>query len=644
MPMAVRAWIPLIPALLLFLTPCAEAEDWLPVSPEDLQMHGEPKAPGAAAIYLYRQVDRDDTYPRESHYLRLKILTEEGRKYANVEIPFVKGTEYVRGISARTIRPDGTIARFDGTVYEKPLVSTRGMKLLAKTFTLPDVEVGSIIEYRYQHELQAGFVFDSHWILSQELFTRHAKFSLIPDRYFNLTWSWPRGMPEGTPAPAKERDRIRLESHDIPAFVEEEFMPPANELKYRVDFIYSNESVEKDPVVFWKHFGKQAFVKTQKFTDEPKAMRRVVEQVVQADDPPETKLRKLYERVQLVRNTTFESEKSEQEIERDKQRPAHSVEDVWNRGAGTASEVTYLFLALVRAAGLQADFALVSTRDKYFFSPAVENPEQLNSNLVIVALDGRDIFLDPGIPCTPFGMLPWNETAVRGLRLDKDGGTWVNTPLPDPGASRIERKAQLKMDERGTLSGKLTIRYIGLEAASRRFEERNEDETDRKQFLEDQLKATVPSGINVTLTNTPDWSNANEPLVVEYDLKIPGWASAAGQRQLVRVGLFASEDDRTFAHAMRTQPIYFDFPYEHADDVSIEMPPGRRIDSLPRGSAVDIARLSYKVTAGNEGGVLHLSRRISLGLLLLKVSYYDQLRQFFQSVRNGDEQQVVISP
>src|SRR5438128_2204207 len=123
--LAVRAWIlPLIPALFLIWIPCADAEDWLPVSPEDLQMHAEPKAPGAAAIYLYRQVDRDDTDSLESYYVRLKILTEEGRKYANVEIPFVKGNESVRGIYARTIRPDGTIAVFDGTVYEKPLASS----------------------------------------------------------------------------------------------------------------------------------------------------------------------------------------------------------------------------------------------------------------------------------------------------------------------------------------------------------------------------------------------------------------------------------------------------------------------------------------------------------------------------------------
>jgi hypothetical protein len=38
----------------------AYADDWLPVTPEELQMRSEPKAPKVPAIYLYRQVDRDD--------------------------------------------------------------------------------------------------------------------------------------------------------------------------------------------------------------------------------------------------------------------------------------------------------------------------------------------------------------------------------------------------------------------------------------------------------------------------------------------------------------------------------------------------------------------------------------------------------
>ncbi len=62
--------------------------------------------------------------------------------------------------------PDGSIINFSGTVYEKPIIQARGVKLLAKTFTLPGVQVGSIVEYRYKHDFASGYVFNSHWILS----------------------------------------------------------------------------------------------------------------------------------------------------------------------------------------------------------------------------------------------------------------------------------------------------------------------------------------------------------------------------------------------------------------------------------------------------------------------------------------------
>lgn len=112
-------------------TPARGAE-WLPVTADELQMTREPKAPGAAAIYLYTQVDRDDTDSVTYNYTRLKILTEEGRKYGNVEIPYIKGVDSIKSIEARTIRPDGTIVPFDGTVYDKDIVNSHGTKLLAR--------------------------------------------------------------------------------------------------------------------------------------------------------------------------------------------------------------------------------------------------------------------------------------------------------------------------------------------------------------------------------------------------------------------------------------------------------------------------------------------------------------------------------
>jgi hypothetical protein len=148
-------------------------------------MTAEPAAPGAPAIILYQELYRDDDIKRgfEDHYFRIKILTEEGRKYADIKIPFERDQtpwgevgEEVRGIHARTIRPHGSIVNFDGKVFTNPVAKGRGIKYLAKTLTLPDAQVGSIIEYYYTIGLAEYAFFDSHWILSNELFTKRQSF------------------------------------------------------------------------------------------------------------------------------------------------------------------------------------------------------------------------------------------------------------------------------------------------------------------------------------------------------------------------------------------------------------------------------------------------------------------------------------
>ena len=186
--MAITSTVPLA----RFCVPVSAGDEWLPITPEELKMMSEPRAPGAPAIILYRQIDRDDSdarTPHEYNYVRTKIFTEEGRKYADVEIPFFKENENVVGIRARTIRPDGSIVNFDGKVYDKEIVKARGVKFLAKTFTLSDVQPGSIIEYHYMIDFAENYVFDSHWILSEELFTKLGKYTLKPYGQFALQWS-----------------------------------------------------------------------------------------------------------------------------------------------------------------------------------------------------------------------------------------------------------------------------------------------------------------------------------------------------------------------------------------------------------------------------------------------------------------------
>jgi len=617
------------------------ADEWQPISPAELQMTSVAEAPGAQAVILYRQVDRDDVANHQNTYVRIKILTEEGRKYANTEIPFFNGNESVHSIKARTIRPDGSIVNFEGKPMDKMIVKAKGIKYMAKVIVLPDVQVGSIIEYRYADQLKEHYAFDSHWIVSEELFTKYAKFSLKPSQYFPVRFSW-QGLPPGM-VPKYERGVIHLDVNNVAAFQTEDYMPPQNELKARVDFMYS-EDTEAQADKFWKNEAKRANGEVESFIGKRKAMEQAVAQIVSPTDTPEVKLQKIYRRVQQLRNTGYELETTEQEKKREKEKAVKNVEDVWKSGSGSGREITWLYLALVRAAGLEAYPVLVPRRNEYFFTPQVMDPHRLDDNVVLVKLNGKDTFYDPGTVFTPFGILPWPETAVKGLRLDKDGGAWVTTTVPDSTVSNITRKADLRMTDQGGLEGKVTVTFSGLEALEMRMELRNQDETTRTKYIEDVVREFIPVGIDVDLKNKPDWTSSSPTLVGEFEIKVQGWASAAGHRALIPVGLFSAPEKHVFEHAARVHPIYFDFPTARIDDVSIELPLDWKVNSIPPGHKDEGRVCSYNTTAENKNGTLHLTRNLDINALVLDTKYYGALRKFFQTVKTGDEQQIVVQP
>lgn len=644
--LAISSWCVLL-AVVFCPSTARAGMGFQPIAPEELKMTSEPNAPGAPAIILFRQVDRDDNSgtAQERNYFRIKILTEEGRKYADIEIPFFPASGSVTGIRARTIRPDGSVINFDGKIFDKTIAKAKGLKYLAKTFTLPEVQAGSIIEYYYNVDLNQDFIYDSHWILSNELFTKKGKFSLNPyhgNENLNIRWSW-QGV--STPPKSGPDHIVRLEISDVPAFQTEDFMPPQNEMKARVDFIYSEGLLEKDEAKFWKNAGKKMNGNVESFINRRKAMEQAVSGIVSPNDTPEQKAEKLYLRVQKLRNTSFEVQKSEQEKQRDKEKVGANVEDVWKRGYGTGMQLTWLYLALARAAGLEAYPAMVSDRGDYFFNPALLDSGKLNTNVVLLRLNNQDIYCDPGAAFSPFPQLPWQETGVKGLRLDKDGGRWIETTLPESSASRIERKANLKLlPETGGLEGKLIVTYTGLEATTRRVDQRNQDAAARTKFLEDEVRESVPVAIEVELVNKPDWSGSALPLVAEFDLKVPGWAMGAGRRAMLTAGLFSATEKHVFDHAERTYSIYYQYPSTKLDDISIELPEGWKAASLPPEAKMDLKLVSYLSKAESDKGTLHLSRKLSNGILLLQAKYYSTLQSFYRNVRTNDEQQIVLLP
>jgi hypothetical protein len=664
------------------LRPAQAGVGFQPVSPEELKMTREPQAPGAPAVILYREVFRDDygrtarggltsaTEPahadrHEDNYFRIKILTEAGRRYGNVEIALSSSTEEIALIEARTIEPDGSVVNFHGKVLDKAVTRSRGSEYAVKTIVLPDVQVGSIIEYFYTIVFKEGWVYSSQWLLSHELFTKKAKFTLRPygSDYAPLSMQWSEKLPPGSPEPTKDADGlVRMEIANVPAFHAEDFMPPQGELQARVNFIYSYQHFETDPAKFWKKVGKKRNDELEHFVGKQNAMQVIVAESVAPADPPEMKLRKIYARVQRLGNTSYQISPRtvgqmpnealgqvaslwSHEKRHDKDYSAETAEQIWKDQGGDAGQLSWLYLALVRAAGIEAYGVLVPDRSNSFFSSQSMDAERLNGHVVVVKLDGKDVFLNPGAAFNPFGSLPWEETAVQGLKLDGSGGTWVQTPLPDSSASYIVRRADFKLSESGGLEGKVTLTFAGQECSRRRTEKRNQDDAAHKRYLEEQLKASIPAGTEVELTKQPDWINSDAPFSAEFSVKIPGWATVNGPgRVILPVGIFTASEKHIFDYSERVHPIYFEYLAQTLDDITIELPANWRIASVPRAQNQDLHVVAYATSAENRSGALHLTRKLDINILTMENKYYGPLRSFFEIVRTGDDQPVILAP
>ncbi len=193
-----------------------------------------------------------------------------------------------------------------------------GFKYLAKTFTLPDVHPGSIIEYRYREQGDPHYYVNESWTITSHLYTRDAHFTIRPD---TGVLRCPLYL---SPVRAARRDRSEkqtngtytLDIHDLPGLGTKTTCHRSACCRRTWTSIYLNPSEPQNetPDKFWNRKGKAWSDDVDHFVNKKSALeKRIWRTIVSADDSPEVKLRKIYARVQKIRNLSMEDAKSEKE-------------------------------------------------------------------------------------------------------------------------------------------------------------------------------------------------------------------------------------------------------------------------------------------------------------------------------------------
>lgn len=619
-------------------------------------MKSYPADPNAPAVFLYREETVDDKIHIHTLYARIKILNEKGKEmFGDIEIPYDAAFSNIRNVSGRTVHSDGTVIPFTGKPYDKLIEKEGSTRVMAKVFSMPDVQVGSIVEFRWVLTYADNYFVPPHWYIQQRVPVLKARyhFAATPDVNGNLHFIvadeyghqlvadkllYSFILPPGDKLQEEANGTYDLTVENIPAISHADYLPPLQSFSYRVIFYYSPFRTSEE---YWKTLGKYWSESFNHFAKPSNKIRSAVNGIISPGDSDEQKVQKIYAAVMKLDNTSFTREHTAEENKAEGLR-VKTAEDIWAQQRGNNDEITRLFVAMLRAAGLKAYGAIVVDRNEALFSQNILSWDQLDDELAIVSIGGKDVYLDPGQRYCEFAKLHWKHTMSGGIR-QTDGGTAIfETPRPNYMNNSLDRFAELTLDPNGQAHGFIREMMTGAQAlAWRQAALRGDEAGVRKQF-ENELQRSMPPGVQIKVTHFVGLTDYTTPLMAVADVS-GTLGTETGKHVFVPAVFFEAGNAPLFAEMKREDPVDMRYPYMVKDQFQVTLPPNMAVDSLPQGGDVPfIPNADYVVRFVSKDNVYAYGRLLRVANTLYRATDYPPLRGFFQKVSSDDQEQAAL--
>jgi hypothetical protein len=648
-------------SLLLPLLPLAAFSQFRQPTDDELKMTSDPKAPGAAAVILNLEEVTDDPLHYHSFYERIKVLEEKGKELATVELPYWHGEFKITDIKGRTIHADGTVVPLDVKAEDLMVTKAGQAQLNKRVFTLPSVEVGSILEYRYELRYDDNHYSSPEWEVQGPYFIHTANYAFTPFKAFQKgmqaatsqflvdsrgnavnTLIWWRLLPQGTDVKSDANGHFSLYLTDVPPAPSEEWMPPISSLLYHVQFYYMSATSTAD---FWQGEAKRWAKEVDHFAEPTKPIREAVAGLVTPTDSEIDKARKLYKAVQGLDNTDYSRKKGATEMKVLRLHEAKRAEDTWAQKSGSSEDIALLYLAMLRAAGLSAYDMKVVDRERGMFDPSFMNFGQLDDDIILLETGGKKILLDPGEKMCPFETVSWRHSGAGGVLESAEGRAAGESPQQIYTANITERIGDIAVDEQGGITGSVRYLMMGQEALRWRQAALESDIDEVKKRFDRWIGDSMPQGIEGDVDHFLGLDDPDVNLIAI--VKIKGTLGTATSKRLLLPGFFfETRGPHPFVNEeKRLAPVDMHYADEISDEMTYHLPPGVTVEGAPQDAKIPWAGHAALVSKTNTSaaGEVTVTRQLARAFTFAKPQEYQDLHDFYQKVAAADQQQLVLA-
>ena len=564
----------------------------------------------------------------------IKVLNIRGHRYANIVIPYYPDV-WVENIKARTITPEGEIVVlqkndiFDVNLYPSFVFYSDQR---AKIFTMPAVEDGAIIEYKYYINFGKRTLWHT-WLFQDDIPTLLSKFTLIHPSEWKINYRAYNidKEPDIISTPSGFKSTYTWKLRDIPALKFEFAMPNRKELLSRLVFSPRGMATWND-VAQWYH---EIISPQLKVNTEIKELARELTAHLNTD---EDKLKKIYEWVRdNIRYIAVE-------IGIGGYQP-HPATEVLSNYYGDCKDMTTLLCTLAKEADIEVYEVLISTQPNGIADTSLPSPYHFNHAIAFSPTVGENgTWMDATEKGCPFSKLPWYDQGVNVLIVKKDALADVRkTPILLADSNRIETDwwMDLGLHPISKIEGR--TRYRGTIAAEIREELFYASEDEIESWLELFL-AKRCSGVKLEHYQILGLTPVVDPLEITYSFEAEDFMIIRENKHIIRPGESVMfELPAYFRSKEREFPIQFQYGFLEDFDLYMRLSPNLKLNTEPFQKEVNSPFGFGYWALKLQNNMIHFRIKYQISSERISPANYTDFQKFLDDVSKFDLKELVLT-
>jgi hypothetical protein len=615
---------------------------------EELKMTVYDKDSTASAVVLYEHanlyVDKENDFDnRTDYYYRIKILNKSSFDLADIDINLYS-KKRVLDIRATTynINEAGTMDK--NNLLEKDIFTLKEDEdWTVKKFTMPNIKEGTVIEYTYS--ILSPYSSISDWYFQSDIpkikseydsaILGNYKYNVRVIGYLKLDKDNASIKQNCIEIPGIGRGACVIYSYGmytIPAFKEEEYMLSKKNYVSRVSFdlkSFTNvKGLTTSYTTTWKKADKS--LKNYFFNNQTSKKNFFKSRIPETILNIENKLERTKKVFNFIKEYYTWNDKNwtNEDVK---------LREAYTNKSGNVGEINLSLYNSLKAANIDADLVVLSTRNNGFPTKLYPIIYDYNYVIIKVNLNGENYYLDATEKYLPFGQVPVRALNGEARTIDAEEDEHWKVLKPRFNSNKNIR-AELTLNKDSEFVGNLVINRNGYFASNQREIIYSKDEDAYLEVFE-----TDNPNIEVEDYSHINLDSLEKSFTEKFKVKI-SLTDELSTKTRINPFFFFRTKKNPFKLKERNYPVNFGYPRKNNFSLKLKIPENYKIIQLPKNLAISLpnkgGRYILKTTATDD--TINITLRSSINKKEYSVKEYFALKEFYKQIIIAEKSYIII--